>query len=45
MWQADEAWRAALRVVTFAELGKTLEQDIDPAIWAGTFDWVLKRAG
>ena len=45
MWEADEAWRTALRKATFADLGKMLEQEIDPGIWAGTFDWVLKRAG
>ncbi|MCG7509310.1 RrF2 family transcriptional regulator [Mesorhizobium retamae] len=45
MWQADEAWRTALRKVTFAELAKTLEQEVSPQIWAGTFEWVLKRAG
>ena len=45
MWEADEAWRAALRRVTLADLATTLEQEIDPGIWAGTFDWVLKRAG
>jgi Rrf2 family protein len=45
MWEADEAWRSALRKVTFAELGKTLQKEVAPAIWAGTFDWVLKRAG
>ena len=45
MWEADEAWRTALRKATFADLGKTLEQEIDPGILAGTFDWVLKRAG
>jgi Rrf2 family protein len=45
MWEADEAWRTALRKATFADLGKTLEQEIDPGIWARTFDWVLKRAG
>jgi Rrf2 family protein len=45
MWEADEAWRSALRKVTFAELGKTLQKEVDPTIWAGTLDWVLKRAG
>jgi len=45
MWEADEAWRAALRKATFADLGRTLEKEVDPAIWAGTFEWVLKRAG
>jgi len=45
MWEADEAWRAALRRVTLADLATTLEQEIDPDIWAGTFDWVSKRAG
>lgn len=45
MWEADEAWRNALRRVTFAELGKILEKDIAPEIWSGTFEWVLKRSG
>lgn len=45
MWEADEAWRAALRKVTFSDLGKTLEQEVDPEIWTDTFKWVLKRAG
>ncbi len=45
MWEADEAWRSALRKVTFADLVQTLEAEVDPAIWSGTFQWVLKRAG
>lgn len=45
MWEADEAWRTALGKATFADLRKTLEQEIDPGIWAGTIDWVLKSAG
>lgn len=45
MWEADEAWRNALRKVTFADLGKTLEREIAPEIWSDTFAWVLKRAG
>lgn len=45
MWEADEAWRSALRKVTFADLGTILQQEITPEIWSGTFEWVLKRAG
>lgn len=45
MWTADEAWRSSLRSVTLADLGMTLSKEVDPGIWAGTFDWVLKRAG
>ena len=45
MWVADEAWRSALQKVTFADLGKILQQEITPEIWSGTFEWVLKRAG
>ncbi len=45
MWEADEAWRSALRKVTFADLVQTLEAEVDPTIWSGTFEWVLKRAG
>lgn len=45
MWDADEAWRAALRKVTFADLGQILQREITPEIWSGTFEWVLKRVG
>lgn len=45
MWEADEAWRNALRKVNFADLGRMLEREIDPALWAETYQWVLKRAG
>jgi Rrf2 family protein len=45
MWEADDAWRSALRKVTFADLGNILQKEITPEIWSGTFEWVLKRAG
>jgi Rrf2 family protein len=45
MWEADDAWRSALRKVTFADLGTILQKEIAPEIWRGTFEWVLKRAG
>lgn len=45
MWGADEAWRQKLRSVTLAELGRSLAQEIPPALWQDTIDWVEDRAG
>lgn len=45
MWEADEAWREKLRNVTLSDLVETLSQETSPAIWKGTFEWVLNRAG
>lgn len=45
MWEADEAWRGKLRSVTLAELTRTLSEEVPPALWEGTFKWVLTRAG
>lgn len=45
MWEADEAWRGKLRSVTLADLVATLAEEVRPDIWAGTFEWVMKRTG
>jgi len=43
MWAADEAWRKSLRGVTLADLARTLEKDIPPALWKKTGQWVAAR--
>ena len=43
MWAADEAWRKSLRGVTLADLARTLEKDIPPALWKKTAAWVEER--
>lgn len=43
MWAADEAWRKSLRGVTLADLARTLEKDIPPALWKKTSQWVAAR--
>ncbi|MES2253489.1 MAG: Rrf2 family transcriptional regulator [Pseudomonadota bacterium] len=43
MWAADEAWRKSLRGVTLADLARTLEKDIPPALWKKTRQWVAER--
>lgn len=45
MWDADEAWRASLRKVTFADLGVMLKDEVSPEVLSRTFNWVLSRAG
>ncbi|WP_062212896.1 Rrf2 family transcriptional regulator [Aureimonas sp. AU12] len=45
MWEADEAWRAKLRSVRLSDMVETLALDVPPAIWQGTYEWVVKRAG
>lgn len=45
MWEADEAWRAKLRSVRLSDMVETLAADVPPAIWQGTAEWVVKRAG
>ena len=44
MWAADQAWRKSLRRVTLADLGKTLEKDIPPALWKKTVSWIAERS-
>lgn len=44
MWAADQAWRKSLRGVTLADLGKTLEKDIPPALWKKTVSWIAERS-
>jgi Rrf2 family protein len=44
MWAADQAWRKSLRDVTLADLGKTLEKDIPPALWKKTVSWIAERS-
>lgn len=45
MWQADEAWRQSLRVVTLSNLAETLAQDTPPEIKKGGAEWMAKRMG
>jgi len=45
MWRADEAWRNALREVTVADVIDTLSDEVPPALWQSTYEWVLSRAG
>jgi len=45
MWEADEAWRQKLSSVTLSDLGQILAQEVSPALWKDTFDWVLHRVG
>jgi Rrf2 family protein len=45
MWEADEAWRAKLRGVRLSDVIETLAFEVPPAVWQGTLDWVVKRAG
>ncbi|NVN10844.1 RrF2 family transcriptional regulator [Nguyenibacter vanlangensis] len=45
MWEADEAWRQKLRGVTLSDLGHILSQEVSPALWKNSFEWVLDRAG
>ena len=44
MWAADQAWRKSLQSVSLADLGKTLEKDIPPALWKKTMAWVAERS-
>jgi Rrf2 family protein len=44
MGAADQAWRKSLRSVTLADLSKTLEKDIPPALWKKTMAWVDARS-
>ncbi|MBI3503414.1 MAG: Rrf2 family transcriptional regulator [Proteobacteria bacterium] len=44
MWNADEAWRAALRGVSLADLARSLERDVPADLLKKTRDWVLERA-
>lgn len=43
MWQADAAWRRALRGVRLSDLLSTLEKDVPARILKKTRDWVLDR--
>lgn len=45
MWQADEAWRQSLRVVTLSNLAETLDEDTPPEIKKGGAEWMAKRMG
>ena len=45
MWEADAAWRAKLKGVSLASLIQTLEQEIPPALWQSSGEWVKRRAG
>jgi len=40
MWAADRAWRDRLRAVTLAELGRTLETDLPPALRRRAAAWL-----
>ena len=44
MWAADQAWRKSLQSVSLADLGKSLEKDIPPALWKKTMAWVAERS-
>ena len=45
MWEADAAWRAKLKGVSLASLIQTLEQEVPPALWRSSGEWVKRRAG
>ena len=45
MWEADTAWREKLRDVSLAALVETLEQEVPPAIWQSSGEWIRNRAG
>ena len=45
MWEADTAWREKLRDVSLAALVETLEQEVPPAIWQNSGEWIRNRAG
>lgn len=45
MWQADEAWRQALRAVSLADLAGTLQRDIPADLLKNSREWLLSRAG
>lgn len=45
MWEADTAWREKLRGVSLAALVETLEQEVPPAIWQSSGEWIRNRAG
>jgi Rrf2 family protein len=40
MWDADRAWRDALRAVTLADLGKTLETELPAAVLRRGAAWL-----
>jgi Rrf2 family protein len=44
MWDADRAWRDRLRAVTLADLGKTLESDLSPALRRRAAAWVEEHS-
>lgn len=44
MWDADQAWRNALRGVRLSDLQETLARDIPADLWRKSFDWILDRA-
>lgn len=45
MWEADAAWREKLRGVSLATLIQTLEQEVPPALWQSSGEWIRARAG
>ncbi|MBN9415707.1 MAG: Rrf2 family transcriptional regulator [Candidatus Eremiobacteraeota bacterium] len=42
MYDADEAWRAHLRSVTLADLGKNLQRDVPVEILADSRQWFVR---
>jgi Rrf2 family protein len=43
MHAADEAWRNHLRSVSLTDLQIMLNDDVDPAIWRATLEWITTR--
>jgi hypothetical protein len=44
MWQADRAWRDALRAVSLADLLKTLETDLPAALLRRGAAWIEEHS-
>jgi len=44
MWAADQAWRGKLAAVSLADLGRTLEDDLSPALRQRTAAWLDERS-
>ncbi|HEY4076209.1 MAG TPA: Rrf2 family transcriptional regulator [Rhizomicrobium sp.] len=44
MWDADSVWRDRLRAATLADLGKTLESDLSPALRRRTAAWLEEHS-
>lgn len=45
MYRADEAWRAELKAVTLANLGKSLQSSVGADLLAKSGEWLRERVG